>query len=315
MIFLSQLVLGQYTATTSASNKVKDIKRQSETPVEVHYQDGRVAQVMVRETTDTFKVPIVLTENSCQKPVGIKCQLVIPFARQQFAAVWKNHPTRKGQALEYSFNKTITFGQQLAITRMQNELYETILKRIDASPEEKQKAKRALEKQEMGHLECEKDLAQALPKNAEILFWDEIYENGNSELALTEGPIYGARVNLVNRRYQGIPLDVAGPIVRFSRYKKSFGPPPDNYPMGLSYMKTWSFRSENQDDPSDELCKLKWDVNFSVYFAQISALAISASSTSFQAEGYKVYRFSEENLHPHSQNLYKHESWEHEGLH
>lgn len=320
-LFLFFLCLGllpnsfaQYTTTTSVENKVKSIKQELGSPVEIRFEDGRIAQVMVRESTEVFKVPIVLSENSCKKEVGHKCQLIVPYARQQFAAIWKVHPTRKGQALEYSFDKNVTYGQQLAITRMQNNLYENILRRIDLSPEEKKKAQLALEQKQMGYIECDKDISIALPKNREITFWDETYENGNSELAMIEGPVYGARVNLIYRRFQDIQLDSEGSKIKFNPYRKSYGPPTDNYPIGLSYITSWFFRSENVNDPSDELCELKWQVNFSVYFAQISSLAIRANSTGFKPDGYKIYNYSNENPHPHSQNLYKNESWEHQGM-
>ncbi len=313
-IFFVLNASAQYSSNTSKLNKVKTIRQEIDSPVEIQYEDGRVAQMMQKESVDVFRVPIRLTENSCQKPVGLKCTLVVPFVRQQFAAVWKVHPTRQAQPLEYSFKKDVTYGNQVAITRSQNELYETILRRIPSGNSDRATLIKAFENKSLGQIECDQDTKSILPNNREILFWEENYEAGNSELAMIEGPNHGARVNLLYRRFQNIAIEPQGNIIRFSRFKKSYGQMGDYYPIGLSYMLQLTFRSPNENDPSDEVCKLKWDVNFSEYFIQASSLLINGGRGAFDPSGFTIYRYKLENSNPYAQGIFKKELWEQEGM-
>ena len=189
-------------------NKVQSIYREIGAPLSVTYTDGRVAQILRRETTDEFRVPIFLLENSCTQSVGLKCTFVLPFIRQSYAAVWKNHPTSIGQPLEYTHDKNLTFGNQIYITRTQNELYETILQRMKAAGGDSAKINAAQRDKNLGRLECEADITPALPASRTILFWDENFESSNTELAISEG--FGARVNLFWRRYQNTKVNVQG---------------------------------------------------------------------------------------------------------
>lgn len=319
--FLVPLILGatllaeaQYAKPTAGANKVRTMRLDIDGPMEIVYEDGRVAQVVRRESIDAFRVPIMLSDNSCQNVSGLKCTLVVPFIRQQYAAIWKSHPTRQGLPLEYSFRKDMTYGNQVAITRSQNELYETILRRIPSNGIEREKIIAAQNNKSLGQIECAQDVTSALPAQKEILFWDENYENGNSELAMTEGPVFGARVNLIYRRFQGLMTDAQGKVIRIGRFKKAYGLAADDYPIGLSYMVQMLFRANNLHEPADEVCRMKWDVNFSEYFIQTSGLMINGGREAYNSSGFLIYKYNLENPTNDSQRIYKKDLWEQEGM-
>ena len=303
-------------AHAESDNSVREISRGQGSPVEVLYNDGRVASVVRKEKLDEFRVPIQLNENTCKASVGIQCFFVMPFVKQQYAAIWKRHPTRQGQPLEYTFNKAITFGVQNVVTRSQAELFDTILRRIPATGEEASKIQVVLGDKSMGRIECpaaQSDLlAASLPRAKEILYWDENFELGNTELAMSKG--YGARVNQTWRRFEGFDLTLQGSNLKFARFKKAYGMLTDYYPMGISYQIQMTFMAQNIIEPDDQSCALKWDINFTNYFTQLLSVLGGGGPGTMNPQEYQVFPDSFENQNPYAQKAFSKELWEDKGM-
>lgn len=296
-------------AQAAQTNLVHSITQDVGAPVLIKYNNGTVAQMLRKEKVDEFRTPISLSENSCKTMKNLSCQLVVPYVRQQFAAVWKNHPTRQGLPLEYSFDQKMTYGRQLFITRAQNELYETALKRIEAADP---KARQALNYKPLARIECDGDISTALPASSEILFWDETYEAGLSELVMTdEGYV---RVTLNNNRSENLGIQQSGKVLHINRYRVAYGDYNLQYPLGMSYSSQLIFRAPNIDEPKNELCEVKWLVNFSIYFQQVSALLRNADNQPFNPAGYTSYIYSLENSNYFSREIFKNEVWQSVGL-
>ncbi len=303
-LFLAAMIGPEHARS---DNSVREILRVPGQPLEVIFNDGRVATVVRREKIEEFRVPVQLGENSCSAHAGISCSFVMPFVRQQFAAVWKRHPTREGRPLEYSFNGSITFGAQNFITQSQSELFDKVLRRIPA----------VLSDRSMARIECasaDADLLQkSLPTNRTLLYWDENFEGGNAELAIAKG--FGARVNQTWRRFEDFELDLQGATLRIPRFKKPYGMFTDYYPFGLSYQIQMTFLASNIVEPRDESCELRWDVSFTSYFTQLISVLSGGGSGTMNPATYKVFEESDENKNPYAQKIYEKSLWEDKGMH
>jgi len=308
LLFSSSVAHAQY-ATASSTAKIKPIVRNVGSPLDVVYEDGRVATVYRKEKLDEFRAPVVLSENSCKPVVGLKCQFVLPFVRQSFVGIWKSHPSRQGQVVRYSADSNTIFGTQTIITRSQNELFESTLNRmISEGVGSADQNRAAVRDKTMARLECSGPIDSALPDTREIVFWDETFENGNIELSITSG--FGARVNLIWQRLEDLPFKINGNTMNVGRYKRPYSMYTDYYPIGVAYVIQMNFKAPNLIEPSDEMCQVKWDVNFTEYFSQVVSTLASGGTGPFNREGYKLYLDTIENNNPHARRLFSKEQWE-----
>lgn len=307
-LFSGNQALAQ-SATASASNKVRSILRNVGAPLDIVYEDGRVASVYRREKLDEFRAPVVLSENSCKPVVGLKCEFVLPFVRQSFVGIWKTHPQRRGQVVQYAADKNTIFGTQIIITRSQSALFESTLSRMTSEGVgSAERNRNAIHDKTMARLECSGPLESAMPDTREIVYWDETFENGNIELSITSG--FGARVNLIWQRLEGLPFKVSGGTLNVARYKRAYSMYTDYYPIGVAYVIQMNFKAPNLIEPSDEMCQIKWDVNFTEYFSQVVSTLSSGGTGPFNPEGYKLYLDTIENNNPHARRLFQKEQWE-----
>lgn len=306
--FVSVLLSSGAVRAAENPNRIRDLGHTDGATVEAVYADGRIAQVYRKERLDEFRVPVELSDNTCKPFRRHVCTMVIPFARQYLAAVWKRHPTREGQNVSLKNDPKTIFGNQVFVTRSQNTLFETILSRIPFSAGQSEKIKSVLADKSMGRIECDSDLTQSMPNAKEITFWDENYEGGNVELAMSEG--FGTRVNQNWRRVEGLPTEVQKNILKFSRFKKEYGQFTDYYPLGVSYQLQFTFRASNIIDPDDEACMMKWDVNFTQYFTQLVGVLNFAGQGPFNPAEYELFKSSGENMNPFAQKIYTKELWE-----
>ena len=295
---------------TTQSTKVKTIVRNVGSPLEIQYEDGRVATVYRKEKLDEFRAPVVLAENSCKPVVGLKCSFVLPLVRQSFAGIWKTHPSRQGQPVQYAGDKSVIFGTQIIITRSQNELFENTLNRmIHEGVGSAEQNRAALRDKTMARIECTQSLEAAIPNAREIVYWDETFENGNIELSITSG--FGARVNLIWQRLENMEFKVQGGTMNIGRYKRPYSMYTDYYPIGVaSYVIQMNFKAPNLIEPADEMCQVKWEVNFMDSFPQVVSALSTGGKGPFNPDGYKLYLDTIENNNPHARRLFGKEQWE-----
>lgn len=281
-------------------------------PVDIVYADGTQARVYKKDIATFFKVPLQLKENSCRSEYApAKCTLFIPYVRQVFSAVWTKHPSRQGQALQYGFNPQVSVGTQVYVTKNQSSLYSSLIKStnrqetFDADPS-------LLKNNQFAELVCDENVEKIFPKVSEILFLDETYEGGNSELSIASGA--GVRVNLNWRRYQNMRMQPTSEHrLGLETYRKSYGLYVMQNPFGLAYSIQMYFKSQNFEDENDELCKIKWSVDFSQYFTQISSLAFGENKP-MQISDFSPYIYSYDNENPYSQKPTEKQTWETEGI-
>lgn len=288
-------------AVDLSARTVKNIVIQDGSPVEVQYDDGAVATVVRKETLDTLELQMTVGENSCQEDLKkISCRLKIPYIRQSYAAQWKQHPTRQGQAVQYKDMPEVTFGAQFFITKDNTEKFKDALARAT-------KSFNPGNPQEMGRLECDQDVNQIFPNVSKIIFFDETYEGANYELAAHKGY---TRVNLNWRRYQDIPFQMSGNAASIGVYRKIYGTYAAlQYPFGLSYAINMLFEAKNVESPEDKMCQVKWSVNFSRYFDQIQALLRGEAKKTDLSE-YKTFIYrSEYSSNPYSLAITQKEMW------
>ncbi len=91
----------------------------------------------------------------------------------------------------------------------------------------------------------------------------------NNELNLTRNSKATA-VNQITSRFEGIPLKVSGNRIEFGRPRKTYGVLSAFLPMGVTYQIQLSFQAPNLVDPEDELCQMKWDMDFTSIFTQFT---------------------------------------------
>lgn len=290
-------------------NRVRSMNLNEGSPVEISYVDGRVAQLLRKETVEEFRTDLVLAENTCRPLIGLKCRFVLPYIRQSYVGVWSKHSSRQGLPLEYADVPDHTFGKQVFITRSQNELFDRALARATVTPG-------VIANAYMGRLECETPLQPALPESKRIVFWDESYEQGNSELAIANGP--GTRITQIWRRYEGIDLNFqtsnSQHTVNFKRYKKAYGVYTDYHPMGIAYRYLMTFRGPSIYDASDDSCTLKWDVDFTQYFTQLSTVMQDGGTGRPDLGQYRKFNYSYENPNPYARLPFEKSSWESERM-
>ncbi len=282
------------------------------TPVDIVYTDGTQARVYKKDIATFFKVPLQLKENSCQaETTTTKCMMYIPYIRQVFSAIWTKHPSQQGQPLQYNFNTKVSVGTQVYVTKNQSSLYSNLIK---SNPKQEtfgidpQLLKNSL----FAEIVCEESVDKIFPKSREILFLDETYEGGNSELSIASGT--GVRVNLNWRRYQDIRIQKTSENrMGLETYRKAYGLYVMQSPFGLAYSIQMQFKSQNFEDENDELCKVKWAVDFSQYFTQISALALGENKP-MQIQEFTPFIYTYDNENPYSQKPIEKQTWENEGI-
>lgn len=289
---------------------ISNINLSESSPATISFADGTSAQIYKKEAPAIFTVPMTVQENSCQQNLVLaKCSLKIPYIKQSYAAVWTKHPTRQGQPLEYTVNPNVTFGTQNYVTKNQTDYYNKL---ISQSHIKNNNLTPLHQNRFFAELECDQSVNSIFPQVGKVLFIDETYEGGNPELTLNTGP--GARVNLNWRRYQDMPYKtIDDHKMGLELYRKSYGLYVHQSPFALAYTIQMLFQSTNYDDARDELCKIKWNVDFSHYFTQISALALG-ENTKFNIQGYSPAQYTSENNNPYAIRIFQKPTWEVEGV-
>jgi hypothetical protein len=123
-----------------------------------------------------------------------------------------------------------------------------------------------------GWLDCKGvDCKKILPKNHEILYWDENFQTRNVEVVMTKIAKKFVTVNSITARLQHVSLDVQTDRIQFGLPLQSSGftliAPP-----GVSYQIQWNFASPNLVDPDDSFCHMRWDEDFSQIYTQYTAI-------------------------------------------
>lgn len=242
-------------------------------PVIIELPNGNSVELKQVERMIPLSSTITLSENSCSNRMGLKWGYVVPVIVKSLIPVWKTHSTKQGESVT-RFNTEGKINEVASETSLQsrngrNSLFEADLARIVSQNTHAQEVQRiAIENPSaVGWFECKESCEDVLPKDITALFWDENFETANSELDLTRKSRTTA-VNQITSRFEGIPFKVSGNRVEFGRPRKTYGVLSAFLPMGVTYQIQLSFQAPNLVDPDDDLCQMKWDMDFTSIFTR-----------------------------------------------
>jgi hypothetical protein len=261
-------------AAEIAGNKVKEIIKVPGKPFRVVFYNGKVIGLKLKTTFTPLRSSLVLAENSCTRTIGMKGEFVIPLVLRNLIAYWAVHPTKQGQpVLEWDSDdkKEKVKVSTAFLTRLIDENFEQSVASVPASGIEDAKvlSQTRASQEAFGWFECPQGKCDGLlPKNTEVLFWDENFETGNSQARMTRNnePSF----TQMTSRLQQLPLTVQGGRINFGRPAKTFGAFAQFLPPGITYQLQWTFRDKNLVEPDDELCQMKWDLDFTRIFTQFT---------------------------------------------
>jgi hypothetical protein len=260
-------------AAEIAGNKVREIIKVPGQPLRVVFYNGKVIGFKLKTTFTPLRTSLVLAENSCTRTIGMKGEFVIPLVLRNLITYWVAHPTKQGQpVMEWDSDdkKEKVKSSTAFLTRLIDENFEQSMSSVPAEGIEDAKVlKQARASRDaFGWFECPGKCDGLLPKNTEVLFWDENFETGNSQARMTRNnePSF----TQMTSRLQQLPLTVRGRNVNFGRPAKTFGAFAQFLPPGITYQVQWTFRAENLVEPDDELCQMKWDLDFTRVFTQFT---------------------------------------------
>lgn len=290
----------------STEPQIPKVHFQEGEPIELTYAPDRIARVERREVLDFFSTQIKVRENRCTDLQTSTCELRFPFIRQFFAARWLRHPSRNGQVLVYKDGTPYGFGIQQLVTKSQPELFSKIAKRIPPA-QRTPEAQTWIDNDLFAEVVCEGVPLQQILGGSQVLFWDEYYESGNSELAPTQE--YGKRVNMITRRFQDLQIVTINKRTFLKLYKRSYGTYVDENPFGIAYeFTTWISQQPNQ-----RACAIKWENSFSLIFAQYTQVATSGGRLPLPYDEYRQLRYEAENPNPFMQKVIEAKTWQLEG--
>ncbi|MBK9040217.1 MAG: hypothetical protein IPL83_13830 [Bdellovibrionales bacterium] len=195
--------------------------------------------------------------------------------RKSLIPIWKTHPSKQGE-LVTRFNTDEKKYEVASETSLQSRngrssFFEADLARMISQDIQVQEIQRiAVENPSaVGWFECKESCEGVLPKDVTALLWDENFEMENRELDLTRKSQTTA-VNQITSRFEGIPLKVSGNRIEFGRPRKAYGVISAFLPMGVTYQIQLSFQAPNLVDPDDDLCQMKWDMDFTSIFTEFT---------------------------------------------
>lgn len=256
-------------------NAVASTLKEAGKPFVVTYKDGREAQLVVHQWIEPFRINLLLSDNTCMPVKGLKCELIVPTIRRRYLGVWTKHPTHAGQMIKVgrsaSDDDNDEFRQDSVnvsyfITRLKGPSYERFLDIIGKDPAQHAAVLEERKNLLLARIECGSDVAQALPTNREIFYWDENFETSNNETGMTREQ--SQSVNQISARYEDLPFQIASRSIRISPPRRNLGVISEFFPVGITYQIQWQFQAKNLVESEDPLCAVKWDADFSQAFGQ-----------------------------------------------
>jgi hypothetical protein len=262
-------------ATGPNPDKVKEVIKVPGQPFRVIFEDGKTIGFKLKTRFSPLRTSITLSENSCTRMIGTKGEFVIPLVLRGLIAYWIVHPTSQGQAvLEYdSTDKKDEVKSSVAfLTYLSDANFNQTLAQLPTNSIE-EPASFAFAKGKsniFGWFECPKgNCGGLLPKKTEVLFWDENFELQNEQVRMSRAD-EGPALNQMSSRLQSLKLIVNNGKIVFAKPARSFGFFSSFLPPGISYQVQWTFPDRNLVEPDDELCQMKWDIDFSRIFTQFT---------------------------------------------
>ena len=278
MIFLF-LLLFSPNGFGSEPNSIAKLQKLMGKPVIAKYPDGRSFELAVRKQFSVLNTTAILSENSCTKKVGVRCQINIPVWNIQFVGKWKNHPSREGQYVLYPRNNTDSLENAaiVGISRFTTANNKAEYRRLREQLK-KAKIKTAIEEKILatpedilGWFECPENVFEG--KISTIRYWDENFEIGNGEIGFNQVAVAPA-VNSVTSRLQGIDTFERDGKIFFKTAQETYGTLALHRPPGITYQVQWTINKPNLVEVDDPHCLIRWDINFGHIFTEFQKLTV-----------------------------------------
>lgn len=267
-LFLVTILVGTSGWAQQASQahfrKAKVVQIEEGRPFEITLDNDTVIEFRHKLKATVMNVPVTMSENSCNTQVGVKCIMHSALVREEHVGFWKVHPTKVGKPVNTSQSGSPNYlddSQQFSAVDLKFSTVVKTLARKGTLPPSFTK----FEPNQVVWFECEQSLAE-MPEN--ILYWDQNFENGNSEITMDNRQY--RQVNKVTDRIRNVKLRGDGkvfaafsPIVRAA---SSNG----NIP-GFAYQIQWTIQAPNLIETEKPVCQIKWDVAFGAVFTQFIA--------------------------------------------
>jgi len=291
--------LAMLAANTAAADphKVKELIKVEGQPFQVVFEDGKIIGLKAKTTFTPLHTSLTLTENSCTRMVGTKGDFIIPLVLRSLIPYWIAHPSKQGQpVLKYdSESKKDEVNSSTAlITRLADAQFDQTLMSVPANGVEDKEIYNLAKKSTdaFGWFKCPGDCQGLLPQNTEVLFWDENFETENNQTRMTRDQSQPS-FNQMTSRLQQLPLTTEGNRIKFGQPARTFGLFALFLPPGITYQVQWTFRDKNLIEPDDDLCQMKWDLDFTRIFTQFTQATESVQDVNkVRHEPYPVYNYS-----------------------
>ncbi len=303
-------------ATGPNPDRVKEIIKAPGQPLRVVFEDGKTIGFKLKTGFTPLRTSITLSDNSCTPTIGTKGEFVIPLVLRSLIAFWIVHPTKQGQpVIEYdNQDKREEVKSSTAfLTFLTDPNFFQTVSALPANLIEEPSSFAFARAQNniFGWFECPKgNCAGLLPKMTEVLYWDENFETQNSQVRMSMGD--EPAINQMSSRLQSLKLKVKEGKVLFGRPAKTFGFFASFLPPGITYQVQWTFKDKNLVEPDDDLCQMKWDLDFTRVFTQFTkATEDTTEVEKVNLSLYPEYNFAaedEENLFLES--LFRKTDWE-----
>jgi methionine-rich copper-binding protein CopC len=289
----------QTTEQKPDPNKVKSMTLEAGKPVEITFNDGRVIQFHVANILTSLHSTLTLSDNSCTTAFNNQTGYVIPMMLKSLIPMWKVHPTKAGEPVtSYDTEDKVdrVASDSSFRTRLNHpDKFDAEARLIPASQVEDKDALDAIlaNPGTFGFLRCNGDCSPLLPQSRDLIYWDENFETGSMETSLISG-IEAPDLNKMSSRLQEMKLSIYGDKIMFGNPKKTFGLFALFLPPGITYQIQWYFQAPNLVQADDQLCQIRWDMDFTQVFDQFTSLGTKTENVeAVKKAAYPVYLYNE----------------------
>ncbi len=307
-------------AFEAAGFKIKKVIKTEGRPYRMVFENGYQIGFKLKMAFVPLRSSMILSDNSCTHAIGNRGEIVIPTVHRSLIAYWAKHPTKKDEPVikkHYDDITEVVFSETAVISRMLNPLYDQLMDEVPvgAIKDEATFAQSKANGETFGWMNCEGTCDGLLPATKQALFWDENFEIQNNQTRMARNSKHPS-FNQMTSRLQLVPLKADGRAIIFGQPARTFGPISRFLPPGITYQMQWTFREKNLVITDDDLCQMKWDLDFTRLFTTfIQASESVRDPKKVDAKAYPDYNFTESDVSNEALNsMFSTQSFESSGM-
>lgn len=259
LIFGSRSVTAQLSKVTLKAVNLPpqtNVVKVPNQPLTIQRTDGTEIEIVAKVTPKILTTDFRLSENTCSEVRAAKCKGQFPYFEYRFRGVWKKHPSKTGQFVRAK-SSSDKDGSVIAVDQTDFNIISASGSMDDTHSD-------------FGEFVC--DRYDFLPwqsldsgKQLKVAFWDDDFERPITQLSYyAEGssPSFNAFI----ARYENIPF--------YLRDSKILVGPAEDFLSGrgrllffpLAYRVQFTIDSPNIENPRDQMCIVKMDIDFNNVF-------------------------------------------------